>query len=129
MKPRILVVDDIEDLRELLAVALSPIAEVSQAADGRGALLKMKSEKPALVLLDISLPDMSGLDVLAAARKLNPELIVVMLTGDADTTVAKKALSLGASAFVTKPFSMDDVLRKLQRLLKPSPRPATKRAS
>ncbi len=117
MTRKILVVDDSDDLRELLVCALAPLGEILSASSGRDALIVLAAEKPALLLLDVSMPEMSGLAVLEAARALDSKLVVVMLTGAAERGVADKALSLGANAVVMKPFEMDAVLKQLQDLL------------
>jgi FixJ family two-component response regulator len=70
------------------------------------------------MLLDVSMPEMGGLAVLEAARALDPRLAVVMLTGESDLGVARKALDLGARSFITKPFDVEVVLDELRRLLK-----------
>ena len=63
------------------------------------------------------MPVMNGLEVLLAARKIAPSMLVVMLTGESDLSVAKKALELGARTYITKPFNMDVVFGEVQRLL------------
>lgn len=118
MPPRILVVDDNADMREALVGAFGTIAEVLEAANGRDALRQVRTKKPKLMLLDVSMPEMSGLAVLEAARAIDPKLVVVMLTGESDVAVAKKALDLGARSFITKPFDVDVVLDELRRLLR-----------
>ena len=117
MPAKILIVDDGADFRTLLAIALAPLAEIVEAADGPEALRKIASDKPKLMLLDVSMPEMGGLAVLKKARALDPKLVVVMLTGESDLSVAKKAVELGARAFITKPFDVDAVLGELRRLL------------
>lgn len=104
MAARILIVDDDADLRSSLAYILGSLFEVQEAADGAAALDILKMDRHALMLLDVSMPGMSGLEVLEAAKVLNPALIVVMLTSQQDIDIAAKALNLGAAEYVTKPF-------------------------
>ena len=117
MPQRVLVVDDDADLRQMMLCALDPLGEVSEASNGTDALRRIKSEKPKLVLLDVSMPEMSGIEVLQASRSIDPTLVVVMLTGESDLTVAKRALDMGARTYITKPFDIDVVFGEIRRLL------------
>jgi DNA-binding response OmpR family regulator len=117
MRRKILVVDDDADMRQILLCALDPLADVLEAADGHEALRKLKAERPRLMLLDVAMPEMDGLEVLKAARDFDPNLVVVMLTGESDLTVAKRTLDLGARSYVTKPFDAEVVYAEIQRLL------------
>ncbi|MDD5304383.1 MAG: response regulator [Elusimicrobia bacterium] len=113
---KILVVDDDADLRISLAAVLSPRFEVLEASNGEEALAVLKRERPCLALLDVSMPGMSGLEVLAAAKAADPALVVVMLTSQQDIEIASKALNLGASEYVTKPFDADYIRAEVARL-------------
>ena len=117
MPPKILVVDDDADMRQMLLCALDPLGEISAAANGVDAVRLIKSRKPNLMLLDVAMPEMNGLEVLHAARELQPNIVVVMLTGESDLAIAKKALELGARTYITKPFDMDVVSGEVVRLL------------
>jgi YesN/AraC family two-component response regulator len=114
MPRKILVVDDDTDI---LLLTLDPMGAVAEASNGREALEKVKALKPDLMLLDVDMPEINGLEVLLAARKIDPRLQVVMLTAEADLAVAKKALDLGARSYITKPFDMRTVFEEVQRLL------------
>jgi DNA-binding NtrC family response regulator len=116
MAIKILIVDDDADLRRSLAAVLTPLFSVFAAADGAEALDVLKKERIPLMLLDVSMPGMSGLEVLAAAKALYPALIVVMLTSQQDIDIAAKALNLGASEYVTKPFDADYIRAEVTRL-------------
>lgn len=118
MRAKILVVDDSADLRALLVCALAPLGEVLEAANGREALRRVKADKPGLMLLDVTMPKMGGLAVLKSARALDAGLPIVMLTGDADLAVARKAIDLGARALIMKPFDVDGMIAKLRGLLR-----------
>ena len=104
MMPKILVVDDDAETRRVLGCVLAPVAAIIEAADGADALLKIRSDKPQLVLLDVVMPEMGGLDVLRSALILVPTMAVVMLSGQSDIAVAKSALDRGARAYITKPI-------------------------
>ncbi|MFI5348923.1 MAG: response regulator [Elusimicrobiota bacterium] len=116
--PKILIVDDDEDLRRMLRGALSPVCDVLEASNGLDALCLLQRERPRLMLLDMVMPEMDGLEVLSAARRAAPGTRVVMLTGDDDVDSAVAALDLGASAYITKPFDpaglRDEVVRMVQ---------------
>jgi len=117
MADKILIVDDDPDMLTVLRWALSPIGDVLEACEGRGALRLVEEEKPRLILLDVSMPGMSGIEVLRRARELDPTAIVVMLTGLCDIEVAKEALDLGARAYVTKPFDDSYLRNEVRRLI------------
>ena len=78
------------------------------ANSGSEALEKLDSNHPDYLLLDIRMPDMSGLDVLRVAKQRQPQLNVVMLTALNDAELAKTAFGLGASDYLTKPFGWGD---------------------
>lgn len=104
MAHKILVVDDDSDTRRILRYVLSPVAAVLEASNGADALAQIKAEKPRLVMLDLVMPGIGGLEVLEAGLKLFPNMTVVMLTGQSDVGVAKAALDKGARAYITKPI-------------------------
>jgi DNA-binding NtrC family response regulator len=117
--PKILVVDDDEVMRRLLRGLLSPVCEVLDASDGLDGLCLLQRANPRLVLLDLALPEMGGLEVLAAALRVAPNVPVVMLTADADVDSAVTALNKGACAYVTKPFDPGYLREEVARLLVP----------
>jgi len=119
MPETVLIVDDDDDLRRALAAVLSPLFEVIEACNGSEALQRIGTARPRLVLLDVSMPGMSGLEVLAAAKAAVPALIVVMLTSQQDIELAAKALRLGAVEYVTKPFDADYIRAEASRLIGP----------
>ncbi len=121
MKPRILVVDDNPDLRQMLLCTLEPFAEASQASNGIDALRLIRDLKPRLMLLDVGMPEMGGLELLQSAFLIDPNMIVVMLTGEFDLAVAARALDLGARTYITKPFESDVLCAEIRRLLGVSP--------
>lgn len=117
MTHKILVVDDEADARRILRYVLAPVAEVLEAADGADALRQIEAERPQLVLLDVVMPEMGGLDVLESGLKLLPSLIIVMLTGQSDIAVAKAALERGARAYITKPIDPQRLRDTVEDLL------------
>lgn len=117
MADKILIVDDDPDMLTVLRWALSPVADILEACEGRGALRLVEDERPRLILLDVAMPGMSGLEVLRRVRVLDPTAIVLMLTGLCDIDVAKEALDCGARAYVTKPFDDSYLRGEVRRLL------------
>lgn len=105
VKPRVLVVDDEPALRRSLARVLSAEQfDVLTAEDGAAALSLLQTTRVDVVLLDVMMPGMSGMDVLARIKKDHPEVEVVMMTGFADIDTAVAAVRQGAYNFLTKPF-------------------------
>lgn len=117
MTHKILVVDDDADARSTLVRVLAPVAEVIAAADGAEALRLIAAEKPELALLDVSMPELSGLEVLESGLRLAPRMTVVMLTGQSDIAVAKAALEKGARAYITKPVDPQRLREELRDIM------------
>lgn len=109
VKTKVLLVDDLEDILAALRRLFS-VCDVIEARDGRAALTLAAAEKPDLVILDVNLPDMSGVDVMEVLNAMDPKPVVIMLTGDDTTETAGKALAAGAFAYVTKPFEPKDLV-------------------
>lgn len=117
MTPKILVVDDDAETRRVLCCVLAPVASVIEAGCGAEALLKIRDEKPRLVLLDVVMPELGGLEVLRSALELTPTMSVVMLSGQSDIGVAKSALDRGARAYITKPIDPQELRDVVEDLL------------
>ena len=110
----ILVVEDNEDLSFGLSKSLEDAGyDVAVAEDGATAIEKAKSMTPSLVVLDLMLPDMSGYDVLKALRRAKIEAPVVILTAKGAETDKLHGFRLGADDYVTKPFSVSEVLARV----------------
>jgi two-component system response regulator AtoC len=105
---RILVVDDEVEVLDMLKVFLSAKGyTVHTAQSGRAALELVKQVRPHIVLLDIIMPEMSGIDVLKKIKTMDPTIGVVMATAIKDEDLAKKAMKLGAYDYIAKPFDLD----------------------
>ena len=104
---RILVVDDEEELCHALKEYLSPKYSVETALDGPTALKKVKDFNPHIVLLDIIMPKMNGVDVLMRIRDINPKIGIIMVTAVKDEGIAKKLMGLGAYDYITKPLDLN----------------------
>ncbi len=104
---RILIVDDEEDICRTIAELLENKGyEIFQATSGEDALRLVKEARPHLLLLDIRMPGMSGIEILRRVRELDQEVGVIMITAFHDIDIAQEALKLGASDFVTKPLDL-----------------------
>ena len=115
---RILVVDDEPSLAELLTMALSYEGwEVRSAGDGTAALRIAAEFGPDAVLLDVSLPDFDGVEVLRRLRADRPDLPVLFLTARDSAEDKAAGLRAGADGYLTKPFSLEQVVGRLQRLV------------
>ncbi len=113
----ILIVDDDADLRKTLQLILSRDYEVIEASDGDEVLGILSARRPNLLVLDVSMQRMGGIEVLKSLREVAPELLVLMLTAETDIARAKQALDYGATAYITKPFEFDELRTEIRRLL------------
>src|SRR5262245_7523832 len=117
-KPRILVVDDDADILVLLRHRLEQLGyAVRTAAHGPEALDKLASEQPALILLDLRLPRLSGLDVLQQIKQAAPEVTVIVMTAYASVEKAVEAMKAGAFDFLTKPLTPGHLELVVQKAL------------
>jgi two-component system KDP operon response regulator KdpE len=115
---KILVVDDEPPIRKLLRMGLGTQGyETLEAPNGKAGL-ELLDEGPDLVILDLGLPDMDGLDVLRAMRARNEGVPIVVLSSRGDEAGKVAALDLGADDYVTKPFGMDELLARLRAALR-----------
>ncbi|WP_088318018.1 response regulator [Kineosporia sp. R_H_3] len=111
---KVLVVDDEPALRRTLAILLRARGyEVVSAADGRGGLAAVPAEHPDVVVLDLGLPDVDGVDVVRSLRGWSPVPILV-LSGRLDARQKVAALDAGADDYVTKPFDVEELLARLR---------------
>jgi two-component system, chemotaxis family, chemotaxis protein CheY len=118
MNSRVLVVDDSALSRRTLRQMLESAGyEVAEAEDGIGALERYFLEKPDVVLLDLVMKGMYGLDVLAKLRELDANVRVVVVSADIQTSSQELAEAAGARAFVNKPFERAEILKALESAL------------
>jgi DNA-binding response OmpR family regulator len=107
-KGKILVVDDDEQIRTVLQRFLERKGyEVRTASNGEEALSMIKKERPHIMLLDINMPVMSGMEVLKVLPEVDKELAVMMLTGNGDETLAREAMERGAVDYIPKPMNLN----------------------
>ncbi|MBI3129492.1 MAG: response regulator [Candidatus Tectomicrobia bacterium] len=103
--PRILIVDDEKDIVEFLAMELSRRDfEVDTALSGEEAIEKIKENRPHLMLLDVRMPGMGGIETLRQAKQLDPRIGVIMVTAVHEEEIARSAIALGAHDYITKPI-------------------------
>ena len=122
MSPKALVVDDDAEIREMLADYLTTQGfEVLTAANGLEALLRVKRERPAAVVLDLTMPRLGGLETLKRIRAFHPAAKVVIVSGRLDDEVRRQALALGAAGVLEKPVALADLVAALGHT-EPAPR-------
>jgi two-component system response regulator PilR (NtrC family) len=117
-RPRILIVDDEPSMREMLRIVLRRDGyDVLVAASGRQAVEMLQQDRVDLLLSDIRMPDVTGVEVLRAAKENNRDVVAFMMTAFASTETAVEAMRLGAVDYFTKPFSMDELRLKVRHHL------------
>ncbi len=117
MKGKILVVDDDAGIREMLVQSLSSQYTLTEAEDLAALKIAFGQAQPDLVLLDMNLPDGSGLDTLPVIKKQWPETEIIMITGDPSFDAAVEATKRGAFHFISKPFELANLLVMVRRAL------------
>ncbi len=111
--------DDDAELRAIVREQLAGVGyEVDEAEDGAVAMDKLQRSAYSVVLLDITMPGTSGLDVLKFAKQRTPACHVIMLTGVVGLSVAIESLKLGADDYITKPYNLEYLLNAIKRALR-----------
>lgn len=115
---KVLVVDDEPPIRKLLRMGLGKQGyELLEAANGRIALVLL-TQNPDLVILDLGLPDIDGLEVLKKIRSHDEAIPVIVLSSRGDETTKVQALEFGADDYVTKPFGIDELLARMRTAIR-----------
>jgi two-component system KDP operon response regulator KdpE len=115
---RVLVIDDEPPIRKLLRMGLATQGyQTAEAANGKAAL-ELLADGPDLVILDLGLPDVQGLELLRTIRERNDKVPIVVLSSRSDERAKVEALDLGADDYVTKPFGMDELLARMRAALR-----------
>lgn len=120
---KILLIDDSTLSRNIIKRSLGEGHEIIEAGDGMRGLELYFVERPELVFLDLTMPNMSGLDVLAQLKQMDPDVRVIIGTADIQDFTRNQAETLGAAAFVLKPFTADAIQSAVQRAMDPSDHP------
>jgi CheY-like chemotaxis protein len=124
--PRVLVVDDDPDIRQLLLDRLRAKGyRVQSAVDGVRALEAVRAETFEGMILDIGIPSMDGMDVLRQIRKWDQQIPIVMVTASGSKELAVRAISMGAQAYLLKPFDVDELQRIVDYWFRPLERPSS----
>src|SRR5512133_4323325 len=116
-RPRVLVVDDKENLRKLLARILGETSEVATAEDGSRAIALLATQHFDAIVTDLRMPGADGFEVLRAAKARSPETEVIMMTAYATVPDAVEAMKQGAFDYLAKPFDPDDAALVVARAL------------
>jgi two-component system OmpR family response regulator len=117
--PRILVVDDEPNIRDLLETSLSFAGfQVRVAANGAAAISAVLAEEPDLIVLDVMLPDMNGFSVTRRLRDAGYTAPILFLTAKDETEDKITGLNAGGDDYVTKPFSLDEIVARIQAILR-----------
>jgi len=115
---KVLVVDDEPPIRKLLRLGLSTQGyDILDAPSGKAAL-ELIGQKPDLIILDLGLPDVDGLELLRQMRQQNEGVPIVVLSSRGEEAAKVQALDLGADDYVTKPFGMDELLARIRAALR-----------
>jgi len=111
---KVLLIDDEEEFVSTLAerLELREIQALTET-DGQTALVRIENDKPQVVVLDIMMPGVSGLDILRHIKRSHPELPVILLTGRGTTNEGIEGMQLGAFDFMMKPVKIEDLISKL----------------
>ncbi len=107
----ILIVDDEEIIREFLLEVLGEDYQISVACDGDEAIARIKERKFDLIITDLKMPRVSGEEVVKFARQMDPDYQVVVISGYSTLFSVSESANSGASAFLSKPFSISDLMK------------------
>jgi len=125
VRPVILVVDDDPGVRESFRLILEDAYDLLEAGDGRQALARLRTSLVDLVLLDIRLPEMDGIEVLERIKAVDDGVEVILVTAVKTVRTAVDAMKLGAFDYLTKPFDEDELLSLIHRALEKRSWPAS----
>jgi DNA-binding NtrC family response regulator len=118
MAERVLVVDDDEGIREALTEYLESLEySVVNASDGEDALNKYAKGDFEIILADLMMPNVDGMDLLKRIREIDEDVIFLMITGHPSIGTAVESINLGADDYITKPFHLEDVKIRLNKAL------------
>lgn len=120
---KLLIIDDEEKMRSMIARMLSPPYEVVQARNGREGLELFHQHRPALVITDIMMPEADGIETIREIRKIDPQVAVIAISGsspsDGNPDFLKFAAEFGANAILAKPFRAKQLIDAVNRALRP----------
>ncbi|MDQ3258752.1 MAG: sigma-54 dependent transcriptional regulator, partial [Acidobacteriota bacterium] len=115
---KILIVDDEQGMRQLLSLVFGRANHLVRAAEsGRRALDMLRAEPADLIISDVKMPDLDGIEMLRAVREFLPDVAVIMMTAFATVEAAREAFKLGADDFIQKPFDIDELKLIVEKAL------------
>lgn len=116
-KRKVLIVDDDKDIVTIVSTILSGRGwEITAAYSGREALEAVTSQKPDIILLDIMMPEMNGIEVLKRLKKIDANARIIMITAFGDVESYLDSMELGAYEYINKPFETDELLEMIDRV-------------
>ena len=117
-KPHILICDDEEGVRESLRVMLAKEYTLAFAENGEEAVRYVEEHTPELVIMDVKMPKMDGLEALGRIKQAKLHVCVLVITGYESSEIAAQAMRLGADDYLTKPFKRQVVLEKVREIFR-----------
>lgn len=119
-KETVVVVDDDSMMRDMLKITLrgDGYSVVGEASNGADAIMQCEKHLPDVVLLDINMPKMDGLQALEGVRKASPKSVIIMVSADATMDKVSEAVKKGAAGFVVKPLNAASVLERVATCLR-----------
>jgi len=115
---KVLLIDDEHEIVDILKGYLEEEGYlVEQAIDGTKGLALLESFRPDCMIVDLKLPDMSGIDILRKARETYPDTKVIVSTGYVDQSLMDEAEEFGRDAFIQKPFDLETIIKEIKKLL------------
>lgn len=117
-KPLVFICDDEEGIRESFKLILDGRYRLEFAQNGPEALEKLKDLNPAVMLLDIKMPKIHGMEILKQVKQLKPSLPVIIVTGYQSVEMAQEALRCGAKDYIPKPFESKQILEAVAQSIK-----------
>ena len=114
-KPKVLIVDDEERFRTTMCKLLTVRGlEVFTLGEGKEALKELREKSYDVIILDVRMPEMTGIQVMTELRKLDPFIEVIIMTGYASVDTAKKIMELGAYDYMLKPYNVEELMEKIE---------------
>lgn len=116
---KLMIVDDAQFMRMSIKQMLQGVAVevVAEAGDGIEALAHFKTAKPDVITLDVTMPNMSGIETLEAIRKLDKDVKIIMVTAMGNKQVVAEAVMLGATSFIVKPFEKSKLIEVIEAVI------------
>lgn len=117
---KIMIVDDSAFMRKIVRGVLENLkyTDIIEASTGKDAISRFKNEKPDLILLDIIMPDIGGIDVLREIKGINPAVKVIMVTAVGQDAMIEECTKLGAIGYIVKPFDERKITEAVENALK-----------